>query len=595
MNIATNQNALQDKILVEQIIILYRSTMTSFLFHLLTSSILAYALWEVVPQTILIIWMSLMITIQLTRGLLFFIYRQHFKPEQAKIYGLFFSIGTAFSGLIWGLGGAVMLPLVNLEYQLIIVFLLAVLGLAANATLYIYLPAFFAFVLILLLPPSIQFFYIGGAIQLSLGALFIAATIIFPILTISNNRAMKESIRLRFENIDLVEQLRKQKNEAENANLAKSKFLAAASHDLRQPLYASSLFTSVLEEITKDPEVLRVVAQIKTSGESMKSMFNALLNISQLDAGVMHPDKTHFLLQPLFETLANDFDPLAKQKKLLIHWPADVFAVHSDRELVEQILRNFISNAIRYTDKGSITICCEVKNEINNKAGNNQVVINVTDTGIGISEDNQKAIFDEYKQISNSERDRTKGLGLGLAIVQRTADLLQHDITLKSQLNQGSSFSISIEQANIEDCVIKQNAVQQDMLEKTSDTLIVVIDDDVSVLEGTHTLFESWGCNVIAATDQQQALSLIKQKNQIPDGIIADYRLRNDETGVTVIKSIHGAFNDRIPALIVTGDIEIDRLKDVDRSGFQMLPKPVSALKLRTFLHHVEKFKLANA
>ena len=184
---------------------------------------------------------------------------------------------------------------------------------------------------------------------------------------------------------------------------------------------------------------------------------------------------------------------------------------------------------------------------------------------------------------------------MGLAIVQRTADLLQHDITVESQLNQGSTFSISIEQANIEDCVVKQKPVQLDKLKKSSDILIVVIDDDVSVLEGTQILFESWGCTVIAATDQQQALTLIKQRNQIPDGIIADYRLRNNETGVAVIQSIHGVFNDSIPALIVTGDIEVDRLKDVDRSGIQMLPKPVSPLKLRTFLRNVEKLKSANA
>ena len=587
MNNTNDHKALDHNILAEQIIMLYRSMVASLVVHLMFSSILTYALWEVVPQTTLIIWMSLMISIQLARGVLFFIYRQRFKPEQAKSYGLFFSIGSAIVGIIWGVGGAVMLPLDNLEYQLFIAFLLSLLALAANSTLYIYLPAFFSFFLITGLPAAIKLIYIGGSTQLALGAILIAGTISVPFFTINNYRAMRESIRLRFENIDLVEQLNEQKNEAVNTNLAKSKFLAAASHDLRQPLYALSLFTSVLEEIVKEPEALRVVSQIKTSGESMKSMFNALLNISQLDAGVMHPKKINFLLQPLFETLANDFDPLTKQKNLLIHWPTCAFAVHSDQELVEQILRNFISNAIRYTDKGSITIRCVAENE--------QIIISVSDTGIGISEENKKAIFDEYNQIGNSERDRTKGLGLGLAIVQRTADLLQHDITVESQLNQGSTFSISIEQANIEGCVVKQKPVQLDKLKKSSDILIVVIDDDVSVLEGTQILFESWGCTVIAATDQQQALTLIKQRNQIPDGIIADYRLRNNETGVAVIQSIHGVFNDSIPALIVTGDIEVDRLKDVDRSGIQMLPKPVSPLKLRTFLRNVEKLKSANA
>ena len=587
MNNTINQNALQHKILVEQITMLYRSMVPILMINLLVSSALVYAVWEVVPHSTLLVWMSLMMIMLLVRAVIYFIYRHRFKPERVKNYGLFLSIGSAVAGLIWGLGGAVMLPMDNLEYQLFILFVLLGMGVGSTSSLYIYLPAFFAFFPILMLPAAIKLIYLGGTIQLSLGVMTIIYVIAICFFNISINRTLKESLRLRFENIDLVEQLRIQKNEAENANLAKSKFLAAASHDLRQPLYASSLFTSVLEEIVKEPEVLRVVAQIKTSGESMKSMFNALLNISQLDAGVMHTEKISFLLQPLFETLANDLVPLAKQKKLLIHWPADVFAVHSDRELVEQILRNFISNGIRYTDKGSISISCEVKNE--------QVIINVTDTGIGISEENQKAIFDEYNQIDNSERDRTKGLGLGLAIVKRTAKLLQHDITVESQLNQGSTFSIGLEKASIEDCVVKQNLVQQDKPEKISDTLIVVIDDDVSVLEGTQTLLQSWGCTVIAATDQAQVHSLLKQNNQQPDGIIADYRLRNNETGVTVIQSIHAAFHDEIPALIVTGDIEVDRLQDVDRSGIQMLPKPVSSLKLRTFLRHVGKSKLANA
>ena len=175
-----------------------------------------------------------------------------------------------------------------------------------------------------------------------------------------------------------------------------------------------------------------------------------------------------------------------KNKNLLIHWHFCALAVHSDRELVEQILRIFISNAIRYTDKGSTTISCVDKNEPENE----QVVVNVTDTGMGISEESQKAIFEEYKQIGNPERDQKKGLGLGLAIVQRTADLLEHNITVESQLNQGSTFSIGIEQANIADCEVKQNSVEHGNPESSEDTLIVVIDDDAAVLEGTQILFQ---------------------------------------------------------------------------------------------------------
>ena len=586
MNNTIDRDIFEDKILVEQITMLYRSMVPILMINLLVSSALAYGLWEVVSHTVLVVWISLMIIMLLIRAVIYAVYRRQFKPEQIKHYGLLLTVGSATAGLIWGIGGAVMLPLDNLEYQLFILIVLAAMGVGSTSSLYIYLPAFFAFFPILMLPIGIKLIYIGGTIQLSLGVMIIIYVIAISSFNININRTLKESLRLRFENTDLVEKLREQKNEADNANMAKSKFLAAASHDLRQPLYALNLFTSILEGLVKSPEVLRVVAQIKTSGESMKSMFNTLLNISQLDAGVMNPEKTNFLLQPLFENLANDFDLLAKNKNLLIHWPSCAFAVRSDRELIEQILRNFISNAIRYTDKGSITISCVDKNE--------QLIVNVTDTGIGISEENKKAIFEEYKQIGNPERDKKKGLGLGLAIVQRTADLLEHNITVESQVNQGSTFSISIEQANIADCEVKQNLVEHDNPESSGDTLIVVVDDDAAVLEGTQILFQSWGCTVIAATDKEQVHVLLKQSNQKPDGIIADYRLRNDETGVAVIQSIHAAFHDKIPALIVTGDIEVDRLKDVDRSGIQMLPKPVSPLKLRTFLRHVEKFKSVN-
>ena len=562
---------------------LYRSMVPILLINLLVSSALAFALWDVVSHTTIVIWLSLMIVMILFRAVGYISYRRYFTSGQIKKYGNYLIIGSAVAGLIWGIGGAAMLPMDNREYQLFVLFVLMSMGVGSTSSLYIFLPAFFAFFPILILPASIKLLYLGGTLPITLGLMSLIYVVAISFFNINLNRTLKESFRLRFENVDLVEQLREQKKEADNANLAKSKFLAAASHDLRQPLYALSLFTSVLEELVKAPEILRVVAQIKTSGDSMKSMFNTLLNISQLDAGVMNPEKTNFLLQPLFNTLANNFDPLAKQKNILMHWPTEDYAVHSDRELVEQILRNFISNAIRYTDEGSITIHCKTKS--------GQLIISVSDTGIGISEDNKKVVFEEYKQIGNPERDQKKGLGLGLAIVQRTAELLQHEITVESQLNQGSKFSISIEQAEIEDCEVKQNLVEQEQSDAHADTLIVVIDDDTSVLEGTQILFENWGCNVITATNQEQALTLLKQKDRTPDGIIADYRLRNNETGITAIHSIHAKYHGSIPALIVTGDIAVDRLKNVDRSGIQMLPKPISTLKLRTFLRNVEKFK----
>jgi len=209
-----------------------------------------------------------------------------------------------------------------------------------------------------MLPVGFMLLIINDSIHLSLGLMTFFYVISISFFNIKINKGLKTSLRLRFENIDLVEQLREQKFEADHANMAKSKFLAAASHDLRQPLYALSLFTSVLDEYIETPKVRRVVDRIKASVTSLQSLFNALLDISRLDAGVMKTEKTDFNLQTLFTTLANDFDSIAAEKGLVISWPESNINVHSDQNLLKQILNNYISNAIRYTDTGNIRIQC---------------------------------------------------------------------------------------------------------------------------------------------------------------------------------------------------------------------------------------------
>lgn len=418
---------------------------------------------------------------------------------------------------------------------------------------------------------------------MSLGILGIIYVFAISFFNLNLNRYLKETIKLRFENLDLVEQLRFQKNEAENANKAKSKFLAAASHDLRQPLYALTLFTSTLEGLIQYPEVRKVVLQIKTSVTSMKGLFNALLDISQLDAGIIKPEKTNLLLQPVFEKLANDFDPQVVAKGLSIVWPSASFGIHSDRALLEQILRNLIANAIRYTDSGVIKVSCV--------ADDDELTIKVEDSGIGISAQNLDSIFEEYNQVGNEERDRQKGLGLGLAIVRRCAALLEHRIAVESQPGKGSLFSISGQNVDIDNCHIAPDPSVIPELNKSTESLLVIIDDEDTVREGSRVLFESWGCRVITASGKDDALDKIKQLKQRPDGIIADYRLRHNETGIHAIHAIHDLYDDKIPALIVTGDIATERLQDVASSGFQMLHKPVEALKLRTFLRNLQRPK----
>jgi len=568
------------RIFIEQIKILYRTLLPILIVNLAVSFALIYGLWEVASQTALTLWMGMMLVIFILRFITYLIYRYRFKPEHVKRFAQYFVIGTGITGLMWGIGGAILFPDQELEYQLLILFVLVGMGAGAVSSLTTYLPAFLAYFPVTMIPILIKLLLVGEPIQLSLGVMSAAYIIALSYFGININRTLKESLQLRFENIDLVEQLREQKDEAEQANISKSKFLAAASHDLRQPLHALMLFTSVLDESIQYPQVRKVVDQIKASVQALQSLFNALLDISRLEAGVMKADMQSFEIQPLFKKLANDFNPQAREKGLDISWPNCSFAVYSDPTLLEQILRNYISNAIRYTDEGNIRIICDDEDDL--------LHLHVIDTGVGIPEQELSAIFEEFHQLSNPERDRSKGLGLGLAIVQRTAKLLKHPIQVDSDPGQGSRFSITMKQADMNKVSCLTPAPVAQDREPERGKLIVIIDDEISVLEGTQSLLQIWGCDVITATSLEEALGKLSKQDRPPDAIVADYRLREQRTGIEAIHAINAVYDMKIPALIVTGDIAADRLREVNDSGFQILHKPIAPLKLRTFLRHIK-------
>ena len=571
----------QDReIFAEQIRALYRGSVTNILASLAAGFALVLAFWDLVPHAVLMTWYGLMLFTLAARYLTGVKYRKWFNTENTAKYAVYFTAGAGLSGLLWGLSGVWFFPEEEVSYQLFLAVTLFGMGTGSVITNSAYLPAVFAFFPATLLPLTVNLFFTADTIHISLAIMLIVALMALSYFAVINNRGLLETLRLRFENVALVKQLQVQKQEAEQANIAKSKFLAAASHDLRQPLHALTLFTSVLDESIQYPKVRKVVDQIKASVDALQNLFNALLDISRLDAGVIQVEKSSFYLQPLLDKLVNDFTPLAMEKGLRIDCAASECAVHSDLTLLERILRNYIANAIRYTDSGVITVTC--------RANSNTVTIDVIDTGRGIPAENQQVIFDEFHQLGNPERDRSKGLGLGLAIVQRTAKLLDHPIAVDSQPGRGSTFSVSVPQAE---------KVEENITEQTDSSLhaghlgnelIVVIDDEASIRDGMQNLLEQWKYNVISAADKEEVLTLLRQQSRTPDGIIADYRLREHKTGLEAIQAIHTEYNKKIPALVVTGDTSADELREVNKSGFEVLHKPVAPLKLRAFLRHIQ-------
>ena len=309
-------------------------------------------------------------------------------------------------------------------------------------------------------------------------------------------------------------------------------------------------------------------------------LFNALLDISRLDAGVIKVDKKHFDLLDIITRFENEFSTIAEQKDLSIEWPLESCIVYSDCELLEQILRNYVANAIRYSNQGVIRIAYETRKS--------KVNIWVSDTGIGIDDNAQKSIFSEFFQLGNPERDRSKGLGLGLSIVKRSAKLLGHPIAVNSTLGEGSTFSIEVNAGDSTKVNNSLPAENQTADVSIKDTLIVVIDDEQDIREGMTSLFESFNCDVIAVADSDEAQAVLKNYTKIPDGIISDYRLRDHQTGIEAIACLRNQYHSDIPAIIITGDIAPETLRDVTEQGLQILHKPVSPVKFRTFLRTIQ-------
>ncbi len=363
------------------------------------------------------------------------------------------------------------------------------------------------------------------------------------------------------------------------ANLAKSRFLAAASHDLRQPLHALGLFVSQLRTHVGTPEGGRLVERVDAAISAMNELFNALLDISKLDAGVLTPQRSGFPIERLLQRIETTFAGTAEESGLSFKVVPSGAWVSSDFLLLERIVLNLVSNAVRYTGDGGVLIGCR-------RRGDN-LRIEVYDTGPGIADDQQRDIFAEFYQIGASDRRAHGGLGLGLAIVERLCRLLDHPVELTSALGRGSRFAVTVPLAAAHSSAVEHAPAPA--LDVVSSKLIVVIDDDALVLEGMGGLLRSWGCRVVAASSADAALAELAARGERPDLAISDYRLADGYTGIAVIERIRDAYGRTIPAFLISGDTAPARLQEARAGGYHLLHKPVPPIALRAMLTQLLK------
>jgi len=384
-------------------------------------------------------------------------------------------------------------------------------------------------------------------------------------------------LRVARANIELhqrLDQVEAAHRAAEQANVSKSRFFAAASHDLRQPLHSLGLFATALKERVSDSEARDLARRIGDSIEALDRLFDELLDLSRLDAGTVEVRLRAVALQPLFDRLDNEFHAEAARKGLRLRLVPTTLVVETDPMLLERVLANLVSNAVRYTTTGGVLV------GVRRRGASAQLC--VYDTGIGIAPDQQAMVFEEFYQVGNPARDRRRGLGLGLAIVRRLTSLLGHPLRLDSKVERGTRFTLELPIATVPaEARASEPAIDNAVFERRR---VLLIDDEPDICEATVRLLQPWGLEVRTAGNLRGAVEVV-DAGFVPDAILADLRLEADHDGVDVVERLRTRLGARLPAVLLSGDTGARELARVKESGLMLLTKPVAPAKLRSVLH----------
>ncbi|MFC4314444.1 hybrid sensor histidine kinase/response regulator [Steroidobacter flavus] len=571
-----------DRIRAEQVRTIYRNAPPGLLMTLVAVSVMTGAFVYIEPSLRdgAVIFILVMIVQTVARLLLQRTYSRVPRPDSDwRRWGRWFTAGTVTGGTSIGVGIILLLPAGNTQLELLALPVIFAVISGAVGAFAVFPPAFFLFFGAISWAPIVWLFTRGDALHVTIGFLYILWFVTVAEVARRSGRDFLETLRLRFENQDLVGDLRREKAVAEEANAAKSRFLAAASHDLRQPVHALSLFVAAAQIQPINPETRGLLDHIDDSVRSLGRLFGGLLDISRLDAGVVEVNRMAFAVRPVIHNVFRELAAQAEGKDLQLRMRVPDVAIHSDPLLFERIVRNVVANAVAYTTNGGVLIGCRRRGE--------SLRIEIWDTGWGIAPADQVQVFEEFYQVGNPERDRTRGVGLGLAIVKRLTTLLDHRLELRSTPGRGSCFAVEVPIAATSD--VHPVAAQAESLApvQRGAGLILVLDDELTIQIGMKTLLEGWGYRVLTAGSGDEMLEAIATAAEAPRLIICDYRLRDNETGTAVVERLRSEFNDDIPAMLITGDTAPDRIREAEASGLLLLHKPVPNGKLRAAIAHL--------
>ncbi|MBI5722010.1 MAG: response regulator [Burkholderiales bacterium] len=486
------------------------------------------------------------------------------------------------SGAVAGSASLVFFRVPPLEWAMMTMVLCA--WCAAGIAISVTVPrAFYGMATCFLAPLALAWVLSEMPLRLPVAGLIVFFLYYLIVFARDGSQLLERALRAGFENEELAQRLQQRETEAqaararaEEANLAKSRFLAAASHDLRQPLHSLSLLLDHAVHSTDDAKIGGTLRQAARSADSLGRLFTGLLDLSRLDAGSLTPEPRPVSLRALMRRLEDEFRPLAQDKGLAFHCTTSDVWVRSDPAMLERVLRNLLDNAVKYTEAGSI--------EVQAAAAGHEALITVRDTGIGIDAADRGRIFEEYYQVRNPARNRRQGIGLGLAIVKRMCDLLGHTIEVTSTPGQGSTFAVGLARCEPPGAPAGEDALPSAApLAGLRGTVVVVIDDDAEVGEAMRTLLRDWACRPIVAEDAAAAIAQLDAAGLTPDAVLADWRLAGAENGLQAIERLEARYGAR-PAAIVTGEIDPSGLEVPPHVTLDILQKPLRAREIGEWL-----------
>ena len=507
--------------------------------------------------------------------------REHQMPARQRAWIMM--LGMGLIGVFWGVSTTLVtlsggdLPTLFMVTTIVAGIAAGVLGFCGPCW-----PVYVAHVLMVVPGVNIGFAMHGGPLPTTLGVFSLVYLVFMLQFARTVEQAALRAIQLRFDNRDLLAKLQTQTQvsdaaraqaevaqaQAEANSIDKSRFLAAASHDLRQPIHAAGLFLEALGGTALDTRQRHIFSNVQAACAASCDMLNTLLDFSKLDAGVVQCVARSFSVQTLLADLEREYAPQAEAKGLVFRLRDTRCTAFGDPALVSLVLRNLISNAVRYTEAGGVLVACRRRG--------NSLLLEVWDSGIGIAPDQHQLIFKEFHQLNNSERDRTKGLGLGLAIVAGLAHTMATEVRVCSQLGRGSVFRLALPLGR--DVVLDATQLDVSAMPCVQGLRVLVVDDDPVVCAAMQQLLTAWGCHCRCACDLVSALALAQQEP--PQVLVTDYRLRAGLTGRDVVLGMRALLGNTLHCVIVTGDTAPDRLREAQDSSAVLLHKPLAAARL---------------